>query len=272
MTDAKTVLPRVLALDTSTDRLSVVLGVGGQAPLCAFRSAGGPQASASLIPAIRDLLDGLGWPLASLDAIAFTHGPGAFTGLRTACAVVQGLAVAGRAGGIPVLPISTLQVMAEVARQQWAAQGQPPSGPVLALLDARMDEVYAAWMAPPADPADATDPITTGPLVGGPWLCAPEALARTVAPWVQAAGTPWLAGNALAVHGARLSAHWPQAPSLAVWPDAEALLRLAPAAWRAGAAVAAAHAQPLYVRDQVALTTEEREQRQRAQAASGAAL
>ena len=48
---------RVLALDTSTDRLSVVLGVGGQASLCAFRSAGGPQASASLIPAIRGLLD-----------------------------------------------------------------------------------------------------------------------------------------------------------------------------------------------------------------------
>ena len=255
-------LARVLALDTSTDRLSVALGVGGQAPLRAFRAAGGPQASASLLPAIRHLLDELGWPLASLDAIAYTSGPGAFTGLRTACAVVQGLAVAGRPGGIPVLPIGTLQVTAEVARQQWAEQGTPATGPVLALLDARMDEVYAAWVPEAADGA--------GAVVGGPWLCAPEALARTVSPWTAAGVTPWLAGNALAVYGERLAVHWPQAPRLAVWPDAAALLRLAPAAWQAGVVVAAADAQPVYVRDQVALTTEEREQRQRVQAVPGA--
>ena len=266
MSAAPAALTRVLALDTSTDRLSVALGAGGQAPLRTFRAEGGPQASASLIPAIRSLLDELDWPLATLDAIAFTHGPGAFTGLRTACAVVQGLAVAARPGGIPVLPISTLQVTAEVACRQWAAQGLPPGAPVLALLDARMDEVYAAWIAPQA----AAEEALVGPVVGGPWLCTSEALARTVAPWVAAAGTPWLAGNALAVYGERLTAHWPQTPCLAAWPDAAALLHLAPAAWRAGAAVAAADAQPVYVRDQVALTTEEREQRQRAQATPGA--
>jgi tRNA threonylcarbamoyladenosine biosynthesis protein TsaB len=256
-------LPRVLALDTSTDRLSVVLGPGGQAPMREFRAAGGPQASASLIPAIARLLDDLGWPLASLDAIAFSNGPGAFTGLRTACAVVQGLAVAGRPGGIPVLPISTLQVTAEVARQQWALQVRQPVGPVLALLDARMDEVYAALMPAEGDAAAEGE--------GGPWLCAPEALARNVAPWLTGGVAPWLAGNALSVYGERLTAHWPQAPCLSVWPDAAALLRLAPKAWQAGGAVAAADAQPVYVRDQVALTTEERERRQRAQMAPGAA-
>jgi tRNA threonylcarbamoyladenosine biosynthesis protein TsaB len=247
-------LQRVLALDTSTDRLSVALGgadlVG---PVRTFHGPGGAQASATLIPAILQLLDAVDWPLASLNAIVFGCGPGAFTGLRTACAVVQGLALGGRPGGIPVLPVNTLLASAEAARAEWQGQGQVPTGPLLALLDARMDEVYAAWAVPAAD--------GTLRLHGKPWLCAPEALQRVALQQAPpGAASPWLAGNALAVYPERLAGAWPAAPRLPVWPDASALLRLAPGLWAAGAAVPAAQAQPLYVRDKVALTTEEREQ------------
>lgn len=247
------VLPRVLALDTSTDRLSVALGAGGDAvPLRLSQGPGGAQASATLIPTILQLLASVGWPLASLDAIAFGCGPGAFTGLRTACAVVQGLALGARPGGIPVLPVNTLLATAEVAHAQWRQAGQAVNGPVLALLDARMDEVYACWTRPGPDGGLQ--------LHGQPWLCAPEALQRVAMPLAPAGmEAPWLAGNALAVYADRLAPAWPQAPRLAVWPDASALLRLAPGLWAAGAAVPAAQAQPLYVRDKVALTTEERE-------------
>jgi tRNA threonylcarbamoyladenosine biosynthesis protein TsaB len=254
-------LQRLLALDTSTERLSVALGAAGAAePVRVHQGPGGAQASATLIPTVLQLLASVGWPLSSLDAIAFGCGPGAFTGLRTACAVVQGLALGGRPGGIPVLPVNTLLATAEGARAHWQAQGQPPTGPVLALLDARMDEVYAAWAVP------ATD--GTLQLHGAPWLCAPETLQRAALQHAPAgAASPWLAGNALAVYPDRLAVAWPDAPRLTVWPDASALLRLAPGLWAAGAAVTAAQAQPLYVRDKVALTTEEREQARQASSA-----
>jgi len=93
-------LKRVLALDTSTERLSIALGEPGvPGSLWTHEGPGGAQASATLLPAIMDLLGQAGWRLDQLDAIAFGCGPGSFTGLRTACAVVQGLAVA-RARGL----------------------------------------------------------------------------------------------------------------------------------------------------------------------------
>jgi tRNA threonylcarbamoyl adenosine modification protein YeaZ len=80
--------------------------------------------------------------LADLQAIVFGSGPGSFTGLRTACAVAQGLAFGA---DVPVLPFDTLLAVAEEAR--WAQVQAGAIAPdtaltVLALLDARMDEMY----------------------------------------------------------------------------------------------------------------------------------
>ncbi|MFG5410239.1 tRNA (adenosine(37)-N6)-threonylcarbamoyltransferase complex dimerization subunit type 1 TsaB [Piscinibacter sakaiensis] len=148
---------------------------------------GGAQASTTLIPQALALLERAGQPLAGLDAIAFGAGPGAFTGLRTACAVAQGLAF-----GIdrPVLALDSLAVVAEAAADDtdgaatdadklWVAQ------------DARMDEVYAAAYrrrrARPSGPgpvpetlADPVGAIAWEPLVA-PALYAPggPAAART---------------------------------------------------------------------------------------------
>ena len=191
--------------------------------------AGGAQASATLIPAVESLLAQAQLELGALDAIVFGRGPGSFTGLRTACAVAQGL---GFGAGCPVLGLATLQAVAEEARQiEGATQ-------VVAVLDARMDEVYwaqyawdgAAWSTSHA-----------------PALSRPEQV-QVPAGWA-------LAGNALLVHGARLPAASARIDCL---PRAAALLRLAPVALAAGLATPAAQASPLYIRDKVAQTTEER--------------
>ncbi len=243
---------RVLALDTSTDRLSVALGSPDQpASWLLHEGAGGAQASAALIPLIRSLLAQAGWKLAELDAIAFGRGPGSFTGLRTACAVVQGLALAARPGGIPVLPVDTLQAVAEQARWQIAQRGESCPDRIVAALDARMDELYLAEF-------DLAGQLPRA--AGRPWLSAPEAL-QLADGWPEAGtgSSPLLAGNAMAAYGARLPAAWQAAQQEPAWPTAAAMLRLAPALWAAGSAVPAAAAQPLYVRDKVAQTTEERE-------------
>ena len=237
----------LLAFDTSTDTLSIAVQRGDA--VWQHTGAGGAQASAALIPAIQRLLAEAGLGFDTLDAIVFGRGPGSFTGLRTACAVAQGLAFGARNGqGTPVVPVDTLLAVAEEARQQHGCTQ------VLAVLDARKNEVYSAhctWQ-------EATRQWSTDADFG---LCAPEALTLTdAAQWT-------VAGNAQAAYGERLL---PQARHVAALPTATALLRLAPALLAAGAAVPASEALPRYIRDKVAQTTAEREAL-RAQAAAGTA-
>ena len=101
----------LLAFDTSTEQMSIAVSVADRT--WTHESAGGALASAGLIPAIFMLLSKADVSLHDLDAIAFGCGPGAFTGLRTACSVAQGLALGVNK---PVLPIGTLQTLAEDAR------------------------------------------------------------------------------------------------------------------------------------------------------------
>jgi tRNA threonylcarbamoyladenosine biosynthesis protein TsaB len=222
---------RLLAFDTSTEHLSVAVQNGER--LFAHSGAGGAQASTTLLPLIQQLLADAGLALADLDAIVFGRGPGSFTGLRTACSVAQGLAFGAN---VPLLPVDTLLAVAEEARHAFGARQ------VVAVLDARMDQLYAA----------RCDFDAAGPLGGGggdsePLLLSPEAL--EVPPgWS-------LAGNAFAAYGPRLAS---AAARHEVLPTATAMLRLAPALLAAGRTVPAAEAWPLYVRDKVAQTTEER--------------
>lgn len=226
----------LLAFDTSTDQMSVaVQRADGQRWL--RQGAGGAQASAALIPAALALLTDAGLALTDLRAIVFGRGPGSFTGLRTACSVAQGLAYGA---GLPVLPIDTLAAVAEAARQSHGATR------VLALLDARMAEVYSgAYAYDAATGWQALGEISVGP---------PEALALPdgVDAWA-------LAGNAFNdAYLARLPAALQRLPRIPALPEAAALLDLAPAQLAAGRAVAADQALPLYIRDKVAQTTAER--------------
>ena len=229
---------RLLAFDTSTDRLSVAVQHGDQR--FTQDGEGGAQSSATLIPMVRALLAQAALPLKSLDAIVFGRGPGSFTGLRTACAVAQGFAYGA---GVPVLPVDTLLAVAQDARSRHGATR------VLALLDARMNELYsAAYLADAADGAWQA----LGDMVVGP----PENLQ---APANASAATGWvLAGNAFAAYGERLPAALAAWPRLDARPTASALLDLAPGLLAAGGAVDAAQALPLYIRDKVAQTTAER--------------
>jgi len=235
-------LSRFLAFDTSTDVMSVALtdGVG----LWQHSGPGGAKASTTLIPAVMALLAEAGMTLDTLDAIAFGQGPGSFTGLRTACAVAQGLAFgAGQGVGLPVLPIPTLWSLAEEARFQLAAQGTDAPH-ITALLDARMDEMYVQRL----DRLTGSAPGQPG---SGVRMIRPENL--------EVAAGDVLAGNVFGVYAERL-------PDLAglrcvdALPTATAMLRLAPALAAQGHCVPADQALPLYVRNKVAQTTVERAQ------------
>lgn len=249
---------RLLAIETSTDTLSVAVGGGvpGDAPW-QHTGPGAAQASATLLPVVQSLLAQAGWALRELDALVFARGPGSFTGLRTACAVAQGLAYgaqgAGREGGVPVLPVDTLLALAEEARHQRALAGQAPPRVIAALLDARMDEMYVALYA--CGPL-GLDPVPLQP----PRLCAPADLGEWLQqglPQALAPGDCLLAGNVFPSYGAQFSDLAGERQT--ALPTAAALLRLAPALLAAGQAVAAHEALPLYVRDKVAQTTAERE-------------
>ena len=239
---------RWLAFDTSTDVLSLAVARGGQ--VWTQTLPGGAQASSGLIPAVLAMLAEADMPLASLDAIVFGRGPGSFTGLRTACAVAQGLAFGA---DVPVLPVDTLLAVAEEAR--WAQQQAGAIAPdaaltVLALLDARMDEVYSAayhWDSVPGSSHGRWQ--EAAPLQ----VSAPEKL--------QMPNDRVLlqAGNAFAAYGERLPPVAPGGLRCEALPTAAALLRLAPALWAQGLAVPADQAMPLYIRDKVANTTAERE-------------
>lgn len=274
----------LLAFDTSTDALSVaVMRSTPTGPLYwQHQGAGGAAASGSLIAAITDLLRQADLRLQDLDAICFGSGPGSFTGLRTACSVAQGLTYGA---GVPVLPVPSLLALAQTARAAHAPQAS--NGSVSALLDARMDEVYAATYA------FAGNVWTT---LQTPCLLAPE----QVAEWSQAAAalqpeyanarqrpvaetgraneeesTPLLsqaqvgkayqasphwrawAGNVFGVYSERLAAPADLICCDAL-PQAMAILQVAPALIAAGACVPPEQALPLYVRDKVAKTTGER--------------
>lgn len=231
--------PVLLAFDTSTEALAVALQwAGGR---LAWNGEGGAQASVALLPTVQRLLDEAGITLGDLDAIAFGQGPGAFTGLRTACSVAQGLAFGADK---PVLPLDSLLIVAEDER---ASRDFPPVLDVAVAMDARMGELYAARYRWDGQAWQALQP---------PGLWDPQAW---LAACTNEAGAPqqdlvWT-GSGLSL----LTDVPAQAGSLTCANRAEALLRLADQAWHQGRAVPAEQALPVYLRDKVALTTAERQ-------------
>ncbi|MDR2000449.1 MAG: tRNA (adenosine(37)-N6)-threonylcarbamoyltransferase complex dimerization subunit type 1 TsaB [Zoogloeaceae bacterium] len=216
---------RLLALETATHRLSVALWLDGRV---IERFAELPNGSSEwLLPNVHSLLAEADISLTALDGIAFGAGPGSFTGLRLAAGCAQGLAYGL---DLPVLGISTLEALA-------FASGEPR---VYACLDARMNEVYVAA-------------FENGVEVMTPIVCPPEE-----APVPEGAG--WIAcGDGFAHYANRLPRFERVRPELR--PTAAAVAALAAPRFTRGEGGPAIEAQPVYVRDKVALTTAERLER-----------
>jgi tRNA threonylcarbamoyladenosine biosynthesis protein TsaB len=250
--------PVLLALDTATERIHAALAWGDEACL-SLDLPGGAQASATLLPALVGLLDQAGLAWADVDALAFGAGPGAFTGLRTACATVQGLAL-----GLdrPVIALDTLMAVAEDAR----LGGQVDLGqPLWALQDARMGELYAAaytWQGArwQVHATPCLWPLAHALSQGldqapAQWAGnARQADASLLAP-LSATMRPGQAGTAPDVVAQDAASAGP----LVAAPRGGALASLARAAWARGDTLDAALALPRYVRDKVAQTTAERQ-------------
>lgn len=245
---------KLLAFDTSTDLMSIAVtrDDGAAAGLWQQQGAGGAQASTGLIAGVLDLMRQSGLALKELDAICFGCGPGSFTGLRTACAVAQGLAFGAQ---VSVLPINTLLAVAEDARHSNLADWH--SGQITAMLDARMDEIYLASFA--FEDGTWSD-------VQAAHLLHPQEVSLPDSGGIAAAA----AGNVFGVYGPRLTKLPASAPRIVAVPLAAAMLRLAPQLLAQGKAVSAEQALPTYVRDKVAQTTAERAAIKAAQAAVSA--
>ena len=222
---------KLLAFDTSTEALSIAVRHGDQ--LLEHSGMGGAQSSTTLIPADPATAGRRRLALRELDAIAFGRGPGSFTGLRTACSVAQGL---GFGAGVRLLPIDTLHAVAEEARHRFGARAWSWCS-------------MRAWTR-------STRPATTSSV---------ESLPARPSCWrpkgVAGAGRMG-AGRQCLPRLWRPPAR--RAARHEVLPTAAAMLRLAPALIAAGRTVAPADAWPLYVRDKVAQTTEERARRVKA--------
>ncbi len=219
---------RVLAIDTSTESCSVALLDGA---MTSVRQEILERGHAErVLPMVDELLAATGLALVELDGIAFGRGPGAFTGLRIAAGVTQGLALGAN---LKVAPVSSLAAVAALVP---AAAGET----VLACNDARMGEIY--WGVFRVEPNGLVS------FLSAEFVSPAENVGRGAPPATHAAGNALAAYPELAErleHGG-LSTH------SGIYPRADAIARLGAAMLMAGAGVTAEQALPVYVRDDVA--------------------
>ena len=242
---------KLLAFDSSTEVLSIALSLDGN--VTSYSGEGGPKASAVILPQIQLILTSANIQLTDLDGIAFGAGPGAFTGVRVACGVAQGL---GYGANIPVVGINTLLAVAQASGYH----------KVIVCLDARMGEIYHAAFINE----------------NGQWheqsatqVCKPQAAPEILVTHNEANLNTFLktgdathagdwvgVGNAWAIYSDALHAIYANHLTninTHITPSAEAILQLATPIFAAGLGKPASEAMPIYIRNHVALTTLERE-------------
>jgi len=214
---------KLLAIDTATERCSVALLVDEQVIVRATQT---PRGHADLVlPMVNEVLAESALTLRQLDGLAYGRGPGAFTGVRIAVGVAQGLAYGAQ---LLTVGISNLAAVA----QQFAA----PGARILVCMDARMNEVY--WCTFEGTPDGLVRPTAT------------ERVDRPDA--VEAGDAAVFAGTGFGAYP-QLAAGGPEsAVHRTVLPHAREIARLAAHELRAGRGEPPERAQPLYLRDQVA--------------------
>ena len=237
----------LLALETSTERLSIAILRDGVS--FARDVDAGQRHSELALPLLNELLGESKLALHELDAIAFGQGPGSFTGVRIACGLAQGLAFGI---GKSLVPVPT----------QLALAAQTGADAVAVAIDARMGEIYFA--AYRREIASATG----WQVVVAPMLVKPEALPALDGQGWCATGSgfdvPALSAQLTARYGGQLAK-----VMNGVLPRAIDVAELA--AWQLktagmGSAIAPEHAAPLYLRNKVAMTIDERREHHAAKA------
>ena len=226
----------LLAIDASSSACSVALWQDGV--VTAERCEAPRQHTQRMMPMIEALLAAADLTLNDLDALAYGHGPGSFTGLRIAAGTIQGLAFGL---DVPVIGVSTLAALSLQAHRLHHARF------VLPMLDARMGELYtgAYRVVTRADGEIKVEQVLPEQVCAPGLLELPAALREH----------DWLAvGSGLVMHDelpqtvrASLALQLPEPQ-----PDAEAMVMLAAQAYARGEAVSAVEAQPVYLRNEVA--------------------
>ena len=226
---------RILAIDTSTSWCSVALSFDDQ-PVTHRHEHVGSKASQVLLPWCNTLLKQIGAGFADLDAIAVGVGPGAFTGVRLSVAVAQGLAVGTN---LPVIPVTSLDAMATQLIQ--SHNNQMDDQRFIIALDARMGEVYWAPYQILNGKPQAIHEIR---------LCSPEAIETNDANYI--------AGNAITEYPEIFSKIPIKTIDPELVPHALGTLTCAKPIYEAGRTISVNQLEPLYIRNKVALTTQER--------------
>lgn len=214
----------LLAIDTSTETASLALLRKGE--LCSEEQGAQRNHARLILPMVENLLAEAEISLSQLDGIVYGRGPGSFTGLRIACSVAKGLAYAQ---DLPLYPVSSLAAIANEALQQ---ESNLQDAAVLAVLDARMNQLYWAYFN--AQSFQAEEQVSS---------VADLALADE---------------KSFILAGIGFESYLPQlSPALqkrsykmlSIYPKAEAMIRLVLTGKIA--AVSAADALPVYVRNQI---------------------
>ncbi|MEK6594396.1 MAG: tRNA (adenosine(37)-N6)-threonylcarbamoyltransferase complex dimerization subunit type 1 TsaB [Pseudomonadota bacterium] len=221
----------ILAFDTSGEYCSVALWRDGD--IHAREALAGQRHSELLLGMVDELLGAHGLQVGKLDGIAFGQGPGSFTGLRIACGAAQGLAFAA---GLPVAGVDTLLAMAQATQAER----------VVCCMDARMREIYHAAYERSA--------------AGWKTVCTPGVWAPTEVPLLPA-GLWYGCGSGFEVYREVLMRRYDGSLSgLApnIYPHAREIAVLAVPLFEAGEGMDAALAAPVYIRDKVALRSDER--------------
>lgn len=222
---------KILAFDTSTELMSIAVQIDGQ--LLTHAQQAGAKASQLILPQIQVMLAEASVELKAIDGIAFGAGPGAFTGVRVACGVAQGLAFGAN---LPVVAVNTLTAIAQASKQD----------KVIVCQDARMGEVYHAALERKDNAWFEHESAS---------VCKPEAVPALL-------GDDWVGvGSGWQVYGEALNAQYQNHIVRKiddVTPDAAAIVQLAEPLFAAGKGVSASEAKPIYIRNRVALTASER--------------
>ncbi|MGB0250233.1 MAG: tRNA (adenosine(37)-N6)-threonylcarbamoyltransferase complex dimerization subunit type 1 TsaB [Flavobacteriales bacterium] len=142
---------RILALETSTLSCSVALFDSDACVHSEQRCEEQHVHASNLLPMIDAALKAAGWKASDLSAVAVCAGPGSYTGLRIGTSTAKGIC---HAQGIPLIAINSLEIQAYHA----VASGPLEAGAtVIAVMDARRDEVYTQTFRWSGERFDALD-------------------------------------------------------------------------------------------------------------------